>query len=207
MEIIRENGLNVSANSINIISNRFGTLLNDTAFVFSSNYVQIKFNEFNFLPNNILNSIVTSNKVNFLNNIIFDVDLGGFLLNLDLSYVNIKYNKILCNCAPNKVSFLKLNYNFPGIQISNETDIILDNFCLTFDQISLYLFKEYLVNGTMCSGEVKLNETLGDSTERDMESSSTHVGYNLTRGMPSGGLERKPLVLVTVVFAVVLRIL
>ncbi|KAL1452262.1 hypothetical protein WDU94_006550 [Cyamophila willieti] len=198
VETIKDNSLNISSNVVNIISNRFGTLLSNQSFIFSANYIQINFNEFHYLPNNILNSIYTPNKVNFLHNIIFDLDLGGFLLNLDFSYVNFKYNKILCNCAPNKVSFLKLNHNFPGIQINNETEIIVDNFCLSYDQISLYLFKQYLINGTMCSGDVIFNDTLSDGvTENDnnlVESSSSQMGHNLSQSVISGGsaaLERR----------------
>uniref|UniRef100_A0A8D8YII4 Uncharacterized protein n=1 Tax=Cacopsylla melanoneura TaxID=428564 RepID=A0A8D8YII4_9HEMI len=197
VETIKENGLNISSNTVNIISNRFGTLLSNQSFIFSANYIQINFNEFHYLPNNILNSIYTPNKVNFLHNIIFDLDLGGFLLNLDFYFVNFKYNKILCNCAPNKVSYLKLNHNFPGIQINNETELIVDNFCLSHDQISLYLFKQYLINGTMCSGDVVLNDNLSDgTTETDnlIEDSSPQMGHNPSQSVISGGsaaLERR----------------
>ncbi|KAI5697188.1 hypothetical protein M8J75_006443 [Diaphorina citri] len=175
LETIRPHGLNVSATSINLISNRFGTLLSNQSFLFQSNNVQITFNEFYYLPDNLLNTIVTD-RISFLSNIIFDVDLGAFLLNLDLT----------------TVSFLKLNYNFPGIQITNETEIIVDNYCLSYDQISLFTFKEHLINGTMCAGEVPyLNTTLPDETtlandlQNDLESSSSRV--NMTRGGFSSG--------------------
>lgn len=170
VNVINSNGLYITANdSIDIIRSTIGLSISQDSFKFKSNKINIVDNEFKFLPSNLLRDVEVSNdkKINFMGNLIHDIDLGGFILNSRLDKLNFVKNKIMCDCTPRKTSILKLKEIFPGL-LTNETnfDIIIENnSCKNYNGISLSEFKRKFLARTLCND----TETKLDSYEYSTE--------------------------------------
>lgn len=153
---MNSNALYIIANdSIDIIRSTFGALISPDSFRFKSNKINIVDNEFKSLPSNLLRDIELANdkKINFIGNLIHDIDLGGFLLNSRFDKLNFVKNKIMCDCTPRKTSILKLKEVFPGL-LTNDTNfdsIIENNSCKNYNGIYLSEFKRKFLARTFCN--------------------------------------------------------
>lgn len=169
IDVIGARGISVFANdSIDIIRSTFGAVISPESFRFKSNKINIVYNEFKSLPSFLLRDVELTNdkKINFMNNLIHDVDLGGFILNSRLDKINFVKNKIMCDCTPRKTSILKVKEVFPGL-LNNETNfdaIIEHNSCKNYNGIHLSEFKRKFLGRTLC------NET----DTKESQSSFTH---------------------------------
>lgn len=174
INVINSNGINISAtDSIDIIKCSFGALLAPESLLFRSTKVNIIENEFKSLPSSFLReiTIVNDKKINFIGNVIHDVDLGGFILNSKLDKLNFIKNKIVCDCTPRKTSILKLRELFPGL-LTNETNfdlIIESNSCKNYNSISLSEFKRKFLSGQLCNEtDLKQLETMYSNEQNDL---------------------------------------
>lgn len=187
INVVNSDGLNISAmDSIDVIRCTFGPILSPESFKFRSNKVNIIENEFKSLPSNLLRevTVVNDKKINFIGNIIHDVDLGGFILNSKLDKLNFVKNKIVCDCTPRKTSILKLRDLFPGL-LTNETnfDMIIDsNSCKNYNSMPLSEFKRKFLSGQLCNEtDLKQLETMYPSEQTEllnMWQTSTEISPN-----------------------------
>lgn len=186
INVINSDGFNVSAvDGVDIINSTFGSIISPESFKFRSNKINIIENEFKSLPSSLLRDVHVTNdkKINFVGNIIHDIDLGGFLLYSKTNKLNFSKNKIICDCTPRKTSILRLRELFPGL-LTNETNfdaIIENNSCKNYNGIHLSEFKRTFLSGLICNDTDALIEQSSTSWQRTTENLDTkNNSYLLT---------------------------
>ncbi|XP_065214469.1 uncharacterized protein LOC135841438 [Planococcus citri] len=181
INVIRATGITVIANdSIDIIRSTFGAGISPESFQFKSNKINIVYNDFESLPSLLLKNVELTNdkKINFMNNLIHDVDLGGFILNSRLDKIYFVKNKIMCDCTPRKTSILKVKEVFPGL-LNDETNfdaIIEHNSCKNYNGMHLSEFRRKFLARILC------NDTDVDALPSSFANSSEQNDFSTLLG-------------------------
>jgi len=150
---------------LRLLENRFGTLVSDSVSVvgLDGDDVYVIGNEFGDLPAD-LRLLKLDRIVQFVNNVVADVDLGPFLFDAATT-VRVSGNQFACDCDPRHISVLKFNEVFPGLLPDTDgrlSRLLIDNSCIQPNNATLADYKKLLIDEVVCKG---LKKATGNYTQ------------------------------------------